>query len=234
MKDKTPNTDWLKKISHHEKGETEFEIPKGYFEKMQKSIFNKVQTIELDDDFFQTQQDRILLKIKLASADKEAEFSAPPAYFEQAEKTLVQKAVSEDANKVVSLKRFFISISAAACLAAAIYFVLPAKNIAPTKTNFSQMLAESTLEEQDFLNMLSDEELNSLFISNLDEMPDGAVTFDMLDFVLSEQTNQSGQKEISTMIKPLENKTTLTFETLSEEEMIQYLLDEESDLLNDY
>jgi|GEM_PF-5383251 len=222
------NTDSLKKFSGKA---DELKVPENYFESMQECIANRIEEEDADDGFFMSQQESILFKAKTLALKEHEEWNVPADYFEKSEAAILQNITRESEAKVFSLRKMVVGIAAAASVVGAVLFLLPDKQVQPNSISFDQMLAETTLDENDFLNTLSNEEMNSLFAEQIETVNIEAVTSGMMEEVIVEEIATTADIKNDIAIKPSANDKALTLDSLSEEEMMQYLLDEESDIL---
>lgn len=222
------NTDSLKKFSRKA---DELKVPENYFESMQERIANRIDGEEADDSFFISQQESLLFKAQTVALKEHNEWNVPVDYFEKSEEAILQNTIKENQIKVFSLRKMVVGVAAAASVVSAVLFLLPDKQVQPSSISFDQMLAEATLDENDFLSTLSNEEMNSLFAEQIETVNIEAVTSGMMEDVIVEEITTTADVKNDAVIKPSANDQALTLDSLSEEEIMQYLLDEESDLL---
>lgn len=222
------NTDSLKKFSGKA---DELKVPENYFESMQERIANRIDGEEADDSFFISQQESLLFKAQTVALKEHNEWNVPVDYFEKSEEAILQNTIKENQIKVFSLRKMVVGVAAAASVVSAVLFLLPDKQVQPSSISFDQMLAEATLDENDFLSTLSNEEMNSLFAEQIETVNIEAVTSGMMEDVIVEEITTTADVKNDAVIKPSANDQALTLDSLSEEEIMQYLLDEESDLL---
>lgn len=210
--------------------EAELTVPENYFEELSEKMMANVANEEADEDFFLQQQTNILFKAQTIALKERNEWNVPVDYFEKNEETILQNTIKEREAKVFTLRRTLIGVAAAACAVGAVLFLLPNKQVQPNTISFDQLLSEVSLDENDFLITLSDDEMNNLFVKQIELANVDSLTTIMMDEVVAEEMVDYNENN-SGAIKPVTNDNTLTMESLTEEELMQYLLDEESDIL---
>jgi len=228
MKEDDLNNNEIERMFGLNSRHVEFHVPENYFVELSKSIEERTQVSEATDDFFLEQQEEIILRVSHSLVGRKDEFIVPNDYFENAEQQAIQSTKLK--GRVISLKRIAVGLAAASCIAAAILYFIPASTNSESNT-FKTMLAENPIEETEFLDLLSNEELNQLYLSEIDqndfELNELAENLSIVEVENSKEKNDG-------VIKPTDNITTLIPDDITEDDILQYLIEEDSDEIYNY
>lgn len=220
----------IDKILGKLKHDDEFQVPKDYFDSLSKSMEERIYADDADESFFIQQQEQILFKSKFSVNDTLNEFSVPADYFDKTADKIAESAREEKATLVFSIRQAAIGLLAAASIAAVVVYFLPS-SAKDEKSSFEIMLAETSIEETDFLNLLSNEELNQLYLMEIEQndynINEVAEVISMEQDIVIEEKNEQ-------QIKPFSNADALIFEDIADEDIIEYLMEEDSDELYNY
>ncbi len=213
--------------------ENEFAVPDHYFKSLQQNISGKIFS-RVNDEFFIRQQGEIMEVIGLEKTiGRSNAFEVPAGYFEKQEETILQR-IRQENNKVIqhpSSKKTWLYLSGgvAAAILLLILFVI---NRPGEKESFASLLNKTELNEDDLEYFASEEDYYELYLNEVEEML--ADTFSN-EVPSSVDTNndvpvdelQNDAKEI----KPYTLTDTLKWEHISEEEILEYLLEGEDETL---
>ncbi len=237
----------LSDILLHCVSQIEFIVPDNYFEENEKSLMRQIQMEKAfdSDDFFEEQQNQI---IQLTNLDgfvgQENEFDIPTNYFADSEKSILKQVrIKEKDSKIIALyattnARMWYAIAAAACVASIIVLVWQAASPLRAESSFASLLYQSEITEEDMEYFASDEDYDELILSEINWLMDTTIndTSSVFQEVVPEQVPLDTKKENKKnkpLIKPKDNKKTPTWEEISEEELLEYLLEESDENLLD-
>ncbi len=230
MKEDEIENSAIDKILGRLRHDDEFQVPKDYFESLSKSMEETINADDADESFFIQQQEQILFKSKFSADDRLSEFSVPLDYFDKASDKIAQSAGVEKETRIFSIRQTAIGLLAAACIAVVVVYFIPS-SAKDERSSFEIMLAENSIEETDFLNLLSNEELNQLYLMEIEQndydISEVAEVISMEQEIVIEEKNEQ-------QIKPLNSADALIFEDIADEDIIEYLMEEDSDELYNY
>jgi hypothetical protein len=228
----------------------EFDVPEGYFEFGEERIMQVAAASPSDDEFFDKQQDQILKRIRLEAADRN-DLSVPEGYFEAGGDKILQRI--NPAAKVISMRsRFFwYAGAAAAMIAGVVFFILPG-NKSTAEVSFAELAAKTELDLEDLEYFASEDELYDLYYM-YEEMQTsdtlvqdstgqnlkGLEAFETAPGVTSGEVQLDPRtglplKKTKGNVKPSDAAHVPSWEDISNEELLEYLLEEgDEDLMND-
>ncbi|MEN9640231.1 MAG: hypothetical protein RLZZ262_2100 [Bacteroidota bacterium] len=201
--------------------------PDGYFESMESSI---LQRIRLKDDpsvmFFSEQENQLLALAKITSIDQGSQdsFQVPKNYFESSAKEILQSIQEPEKKKgrVYRLKPYiWSSIAASVAVLLTIYWL---QKPSTPNANFSQLLAEVDLDEND-LEWIGDADDLAEYYLNLEDAA-------LQDSVIPDSLNQVVTPNDSIPALPKQQNTTkvippkkLDWDQLTDEDIMDYLME---------
>jgi hypothetical protein len=195
----------------------DFQVPEGYFDSLTGRIQDRmnisVEVVEISDD--------ALLPIATDN-----NFSVPAQYFEQLENSVVNRATSQVALQRETIVRKLVGWTVAASVVLAAFFFIPKQTSSNTTSTFELALAQTDLEMDEFISVLSNEELEQLFMEEVNN-----VEVAELEIAPEEEPTEVMEEEISEEIKPSVIDEALMKEEISEEDMYDYILDEDFDYI---
>ncbi len=220
----------------------EFAVPKDYFEHTEGFILSMLTSDEAEEDteFFATQQEQILSLARLESAlPKKDEFKVPKDYFSQLENEVLAKTADAE-TKVVAIgtgskKVIWYVAAAAACMAFAVLLLWPTASPLGSEKSFAELLEETELSEEDVDEIVSDEVYYEIVMDNIYLLADTAVvdTNAVLKKALPDAqvpaNSYEKNKKNGPAIKPKGPAKTLNWDSITEEEMMEFLDDEADD-----
>jgi hypothetical protein len=184
----------------------DFKVPEGYFDSLTQRI-----------------QDRLNDSVAVAESKDDAmfpiaednNFEVPVGYFDELENSVVKRASSQDTSRNVIVKKL-VGWTVAASVVLAAFFLLPEQTSMAASYSFETALAQSDLEMEEFISVLSNDELEGLFIDAVN-----TIEIAELAIVQEEETIEVSQENISEEIKP----------TIIDEALMNEELDEASEYL---
>ncbi len=224
------------------KNDDEFAVPENYFASQEESILNEVR--EGNEAFFSTQQHQILAQIKLDEAvGNKEEFTVPHDYFERAESAILARTTgSKKGARVIPMyatghARMWYAIAAAACIAFVLVMVWPQTNEA-AQPSFAELLQNTEVTEDDMDWFASDEDYYDLFMSEIELLTDTTIvdTNSVFQKALpdAEKPEINKENKKTAPVKPTDKKKPLTWDDITDEELLEYLLEEgDEDLLDE-
>lgn len=210
--------------------QTEWAVPDNYFDHMLDEVVSKSE-FDIDSDaFFQSQAAEISLKSRLVEAKEE--WQVPDDYFADLEERITANAEVENAKKAglsVHLKTW-VAIAAAACVAFGIVmFQRPDAPVA-VETSFADLLTNSPLTEEETLDWIEEDVMEEWIIEQLDSLPPDTLEPQPMPppkkMVDPKPTNKGGQQKKEGPGKKQTPKKEVNFDELTEDEIIEYLLEE--------
>lgn len=198
----------------HPSGKQEFKVPDGYFESLSQRIQERIK------EEGNTAKKDVVLPTTIE------DFKVPDNYFNQ-----LEQAVLGHVSQPVAKKRHFygrwIGWAVAASVLWAVVVFLPKKATTVQPSAFELAIAQTDLEMDEFISALTDEELEYLFMEEVN-----AVEYSDLGLTQVEVVEQLVEEEkFSDDIKPSPIEDALMNEELTEEDVYDYLLDEASEFL---
>jgi hypothetical protein len=194
----------------------DFQVPEGYFDSLTGRIQDRmnisVEVVEISDD--------ALLPIATDN-----NFSVPANYFEQLENSVVERATSQVARERKTIVRRLVGWTVAASVVLAAFFIIPEQTSSITTSSFELALAQTDLEMDEFISVLSNEELEQLFMEEVNNVEVAELE------IAEEETTKVLEEEISEEIKPSVIDEALMNEEIYEEDMYDYILDEDFDYI---
>lgn len=195
----------------------DFQVPEGYFDSLTGRIQDRmnisVEVVEISDD--------ALLPIAIDN-----NFSVPAQYFEKLENSVVNRATSQVALQSKTIVRKLVGWTVAASVVLAAFFFIPKQTSSNTTSTFEMALAQTDLEMDEFISVLSNEELEQLFMEEVNN-----VEVAELEIAPEEEPTEVMEEKISEDIKPSVIDEALMNEEISEEDMYDYILDEDFDYI---
>ena len=230
-------------------GVEDFKVPDGYFEESTELI---IAAESIDDrpmsTFFDEQHEQIMRQLKIESLREENEFNVPEGYFEQQEEALVKKVIPHAPAKVINMRsRSLWFVAAAACAVFAVFYFLPDKN--QEQESFAELIQKTDLEIDDLEYFASEEDYYELYIEIEESLDADTIINDTLtvkEFQENEilpSTNEPVKldprtglpiKKNKNGVKPLGDEDIPTWDDITDQELLDYLLEEgDDDLLKD-
>ncbi|MFN0032145.1 MAG: hypothetical protein ACKVOR_08305 [Flavobacteriales bacterium] len=220
----------------------EFAVPAGYFEDSEHKLLSAAES-EMrggdDEVWFDRQAANIFTQVRIdAAATRQDEWIVPSGYFESAAYEILHK--TKATGRVVRMTpadrtRVWYATAAAACIAFIMVMVWP-EGAVPGKLSFAQQLEAANLSDDDLQYFATEEDYEMLIAEELDWLGDTLVT-DSVALKSGKTTDQPRpfkEEKKKNSIKPNKKKTTLTWDDITEEELLEYLLDEgDADLMDD-
>lgn len=227
--------------------QNEFETPENYFEEAQHRLLAAVDMGgQEEDEFFRSQQDEILDKIKLDEFgfSKASGFDVPEHYFQEAATEIISGvSTSSGETRVIPFyktghARMWMAIAAAACIAFLAVMIWPQNPVQNTQSGFAELLERTELDEADLEYFAGDEEYDELLMEEIDLLIDTTIT-DTLELktpiqpATEDPKKSEKEKKDKKEIKPNDKKKTPSFDDLTEDEILEFLLEEGGDDLLD-
>jgi hypothetical protein len=229
---------------------TEFVVPEKYFDTLPTTILANADelSIHIDDDFFVQQQERIVSRINLeviSESSAKKEFSVPENYFESAQDNIMSAVLPrEDRTPVIPLKksnkiRFITITSIAASIAALLFFNFPDKP--DTNQSFAELLQNTELDDNDLDYIMTEPEDIELIVDEMTEVhtdstdsTSGPALTKPVEIKPKLDPKTGLPVKDQTTIKPSDKKNDLKLDELSEEEIMNFLLEDGGDdILNE-
>lgn len=196
-------------------GKADFKVPEGYFDSLTQHIHKR---LNLSVAVLKSDEDALLPSVP------DNNFEVPANYFNQLESNVVKRAsISEGPRKNVIVKKL-VGWTVAASVLMTVFFILPKKASTVTPSSFEIALAQTDIAIEEFISVLSNEELEELFFETVNTA--GVAELDITD---EEETLEENEQKFSEEIKPSLIDEALMNEDISEEDMYEYILDEASD-----
>lgn len=226
------------------KNSTQFDIPDHYFSDAENRILAAVDSDNADQGtFFSDQQEEILMRIRLENLGipAQGEFAVPTGYFESAANALLNQASVEQAEtRIIPFyktghARMWMSIAAAASIAFLAVMIWPQDITTSHQPSFSELLEKTELDENDLEYFATEEEYDELLLSEIELLTDTLITDTLQTNPVNakQPANPQKDKKDKKDIKPKEKKKTPSFDDLTEEEILEFLLEEGGDDLLD-
>ncbi|MFM9985411.1 MAG: hypothetical protein ACKVOK_09290 [Flavobacteriales bacterium] len=221
----------------------EFETPSGYFVDAEMRILAGLEAENPEEQtFFNDQQKDILARIKLEELglNDNAEFGVPSGYFESSSNEIVA-AIAEVQNtpRVIPFHRtgharMWMGIAAAACIAFLVVMIWPQNTPVQNQPSFAELLEKTELDESDLEYFATDEEYDQLLLSEIELLTDTLIAdsvkvVDPLKPLPAADATQEKEKKDKKDIKPKDKKKTPSFDDLTEDEILEFLLEEGGD-----
>lgn len=227
----------------------EFFVPEGYFEASQDQI---ISSASMDDrpmaHFFNEQQEQIIRQVKIEMLRDGNDLKVPERYFEKKEAEIISKAIPHAKGKVINMRsRSLWFVAAAACAVFAVFYFLPDKN--QEQESFAELIQKTELEIDDLEYFASEEDYYELYIEIEESLDADTVINDTLtvkEFQENEilpSTNEPVKldprtglpiKKNKNGVKPLGDEDIPTWDDITDQELLDYLLEEgDDDLLKD-
>ncbi|MCC6600806.1 MAG: hypothetical protein IT223_09050 [Crocinitomicaceae bacterium] len=216
--------------------DNEFSIPEGYFDSLENRILEKAME-PVAEDFFEKQEEEIIAQVKLENKiGKHNHFEIPEGYFEKMAQDIVSS--NKEQTKVIvhpsSGGRRLLNRVMGIAAAAAIFFVIYLySGTADKNESFEALLNESGITEEDISYFSTEEEYYDYYLEEIEEM--------LSDSLVTGAGAPSGriqhypkQNEINSdrAIIPNTPADTLSWENLSDEDIMEYLLESEDETNN--
>jgi hypothetical protein len=236
----------LRKLLDASQVHQEFAVPKDYFEHNEGFILSLLTKEEgaVENDFFAIQQEQILSVLNLENAlSKQEEFKVPADYFSQLEYEVLAKTVDTE-TKVVAIgtgskRAMWYAVAAAACVAFAVLFFWPKTNAVQTEKSFAELLEQTELSEDEVDEIVTDEVYYEMVMDNIYLLADTAITDSnttikkALPDAAAPTNILDKNKKNAPSIKPKAPAKTLNWDSITEEEMMEFLENEADDDLLD-
>lgn len=227
------------------------EIPDGYFDFSEAEILSKIEVKGEDSGFFETRNARIISAIRLESMRGEHDLNVPDDYFNRAQENILGKLNSKGRIVPLRSKALWFSVAAAAAIAFVVFVIVPG-NKRKQELSFATLLEQSDIDVDDVEYFASEDEVYDLFLafeeSSLQDtlVPDSAALPDLLPPSEKPNAKDAGNNvpldprtglpvKISPgQVKPSANQTIPSWDDISNEDLLEYLLEEsDEDVLND-
>ncbi len=230
----------------------EFPVPEKYFDSLQTKVLAKVDELsdKVDNDFFEQQQNQILSRINLevlSESNGKNEFSVPENYFESTQDNIISAvAPQEDRTPVIPLRknntiRIVSMVSIAASIAALLFFNFPDKPQA--KESFAELLQKTELDDNDLDYIITEPEDIELIMDEITDVYTDTNSTDSIAGSALEKPVEVKPKldpktglplKDNSKIKPSGTKNDLKLDELSDEEIMDFLLEDGGDdILNE-
>ncbi len=219
----------------------EFETPVGYFDDAVEKINAALHNPEMEEDFFDEQKEQILGQIRLSGMESEnTTFEVPDGFFEKQKKEILEQiGISGVAGRTIQMNfRYFGYVAAAASVIVALFFFWPVKN---SKENaFAAKLEQTDLDVDDLEYFADEETYYELFLNEteMDTLSIDSIGASGQKMELNQEKTRESVKldprtglPIENGIKPLETGNTLTWDDVTDEDLMKYLLEEGDDEL---
>lgn len=221
--------------THDDCKEEDLEVPEYYFEASQGRILSSLDN-QMSDEFFQEQQHKILSEIKIQGYKSDLDFDVPDGYFEQNGAAIIKKV---KAGKVIVLKAWFAYGAAAVSLIAALFFFFPDKN-ANDQLSFAELVEKNPVDIDDLEYFADEEDVFDLYITLLEDDTTAVDSLKVVQegIIISNDTLIKSVKLDPKTGLPIDSKKTKTpvsWDHLSDEELLEYLFEEgDEEILNDF
>lgn len=231
------------KVAVSDSLQTEFETPTNYFndaiEKINAAILNEYG----EEQFFLDQQQQILSQVRLSAIESnEQTFEVPKDFFEKQESEIFkQLSKTKSVGRRIHLNIRYVGYAAAAASVVVALFVLwPIKK--PNELSFAAKLETTELDIDDLEYFADEETYYDLFLHATETDTLSTDTIGMGDPKKDLQLQETKDLEkldpktgfpVTNGIKPSDAEKTLTWDDVSEEDLMKYLLEEGDDELMD-
>lgn len=182
-----------------------------------------------EEEFFKNQEEEIMRAIRLEALRVDNDLLVPPGYFaEMEEKVIANTRASR--GRLITFKRFIgLAAGAAAAVVAGVFFYL--QNAAPDKSAFLAMLEQETVTVEDLPYFATELEYEEILLHAVATLPEGEhwlITADSLAVTPAVSAAEENEPTDTPApdIKPVDLEDAPTWEELSEEEIMDYLLEE--------
>lgn len=219
-----------------------FETPPGYFEDSAARILSGIdaEASQADEPFFHEQRASILAQVSIASAAGGEEFEVPADFFGQQRTAITQKTIGR---RIRSINwRTWSTVAAAALVIFAIMILWPSNREVQFPA-FSYIIDKVDLDEDDMEYFASEDDYYEFYLSEVD-MEEDTIIDDYIQEETIDTTVAGGPAQLDPNtglpikkeqgdVKPSGGKNTPTFDELTEEEILRYLLEEgDNDLMD--
>lgn len=226
----------------------DLKIPDGYFDQSTEQILSAVSSAEeVDPDFFEEQQERILAQARIAPLKSTEDMSVPKDFFEDHQKAILQRLGAEKQNgRVIKLMPQLLSYAAAAAVVGIAFFVLWPKEIA-RQESFAALITRAEIDEADLEYFATEDDYYELYFSETEVLALDTLVNDSLSVTTPGEMQASDadpvtldprtglpMKKAKPGVKPTDGKGVLSWDDISDEELLKYLMEEgDEELIND-
>jgi hypothetical protein len=182
-----------------------------------------------EEEFFKNQEEEIMRAIHLEALRVNDDLQVPPGYFAEMEEKVIG-STRAPRGRVITFRRFiWLAAGAAAAVVAGVFFYL--QNAAPDESAFLAMLEQEPVTVEDLPYFATELEYEEMLLHAVATLPEGElwlITADSLAVtpaVSAAEPNEPTETPTPD-IKPADQEDAPTWEELSEEEIMEYLLDE--------
>lgn len=182
-----------------------------------------------EEEFFKNQEEEIMRAIRLEALRTDNDLQVPPGYFAEMEEEVIANTRAPR-GKVITLRRFiWLSAGAAAAVILGVFFYT--QSAAPDESAFLAMLEKEPVTMDDLPYFATELEYEEILLDAVSTLPEGEhwlITVDSLAVTPAQPAEVSSETEDKNTqdIKPADETDAPTWEELSEEEIMEYLLDE--------
>ncbi len=195
---------------------------------------DKEGDLKIPQDYFDSMRSELMIKAKSVSVNL-GEFKTPDDYFVTQEKS-IRAAIGnkKKGGNVKPLYRRLLPYAVAASIIGAGIILVFTNKGANSDQTFASAIEGTELDIDDMEYFASSDDYYDLYIDELNDVSDDQEL--SVDSV-SDESDDTAFIQINNRIdsiKPLDDKTTLTWDELSEEDLLQYLFENgDNELLND-
>jgi len=209
-------------------------VPEGYFDQLEGRLLEVAQPE--GTHFFVRQEEMIMAQIRLEGARTDSDLVVPSDYFEHLSTSIEEKFFSSTKNKKGSVRSmrgiWWTSISVAAAVVVG-YFVLQPSD--PKESLFQAMMESTPITYDDMPYFATEEDYEELCLLAMDHLPEGEEwQIDRTDSTVVIAPVESTVSPADTLnkleIKPSGLNDTPTWDELTDEEILQYLLETGDDV----
>jgi hypothetical protein len=232
-------------------GLQDIDVPEGYFGFSEAALLDQVRDDNHQESFFTKQSDAIIAAIRLDEMRGRSDLAVLDGYFDETREGILNSIKGK--GKVVAMrsKALWFSGAAAAVIAIAIFFFLPDKKQVE-ELSFASLLERSDLDVEDVAYFASEDEVYDLFFAFEESTVSDTLVADSIGVPV--ETIPSGQefqkdaqhkvqldprtglpmKKTPGQVKPSANRDIPTWDEITNEDLLDYLLEEgDEDLMND-
>lgn len=229
-------------------GEDDLRIPDGYFDQSTQQILSAVSSgEEADTNFFDLQQERILAQARIAPLKATEDLSVPKDFFEDQQKAIFQRLGAEkQKGRVIKFMPRVLSYAAAAAVVGIAFFVLWPKEI-HQQESFASLMTQAEIDEDDLEYFATEDDYYELYFSETEVLAPDTLVNDSLsvttpgemqandaDPVALDPRTGLPMKKDKPGVKPTYGKEVLSWDDISDEELLKYLMEEgDEELIND-
>ncbi|MEY3397629.1 MAG: hypothetical protein RL220_223 [Bacteroidota bacterium] len=215
--------DVLGRIVHSE----EFDVPKDYFAQARSEIILKSVRQEPvpEDDFFEKQAS--IIRLKTLRKESNEELLVPQGYFEKG--IAIQTSSSPGQGRIFNLKWITIPAAAAAILIA-FWILRPSEN---EIDEFALLLEMTDIDIEDLEYFAETDDLAALYLESYSDtliIDSTSVSIDLVhDSLIFQEIRPNAADSIALPDSKQKKQTPVSFDELTEEEILEFLLEEGGD-----